>query len=1094
MSDLAHYSFLPWLKQGLGSKIAEKEAMGKPMANMAKGRADLQVELTLESSGINDGTLLETEVNKTLKMYGPPDVQAISKDAIVRCEPQPKLNNFESNGLPYIEFYKEDFLWMFTPAVANNERLTPWLALVCLKDDEFSLKKNSEGRAYISIPLNKISNVFHDEMQHWAWAHVHMNTELEATGLYGQIAEVTSELCENPDSGICRLLCPRKLIKETRYTAFLIPTFETGRLAGLGESYTNVLAQKISWGLTEDYASKTRGGDYPIYHSWTFRTGLHGDFESLVRILKPMETCAELGKRNIYIADAGYGLKDYEPNSKVLGIEGALKPPGFESDTWTKGDGDEAYRDHLRKVLNLSMDYRKRQIETNQADSLDKNPFYASPIDEDPVVSPHVYGRWHALANRLQAQSNFPWVNALNLDPRNRSVAALGVKVVQNNQEILIKRAWDQVDEINEANKKIKKAAVSKLIGHALYRKHIANANTDKIISLIGPMHKYILDEDETVEHKITKSFLPNASKSGAFKKIIRPGKKSNRRLNQKATEDQATIHNSIITHFNDGVVRCADEKKEPGLAINYLDVGSAIALSVKSYEESDTAMAQTALFDILLSEPSFADLETEEKKGEIIAKLQVNTNLSLSATKLATKAIEGIISATQGAGGASHVLKIEGNSYKAIFGDEVTAKTYRNIIISRNTEGEVGQIQHATLLHDIQAFSNVFNEFPDHFLSDEQPVNKDKITDLKELSGRISAILDPKELITRRIASSITLKVYNHSTKAYESKNMDRLKPIMAYPKFEDPMFRELKKLSQEYIIPNIEKVPDNSITLLLTNNRFIEAYMSGVNHEMSRELLWREFPTDQRGTYFRQFWDVGDNIFENDREKKYDIKPMHEWKKDLGDHSLEQSNNSGNDTYLVLLIKGELLKKYPNTQVYAQKAIFKNSSNPNTPRTLSDASDNENIKFPVFHAELEPNIYLYGFDLNVKEAKGSSNQEIKEIDNVNDAKPGWFFVFRERPGQVCFGLDDWVPKNQTEPNFPENDPLDWNDLSWEHLVANKSELDSYHINALHSFSTSAGSSNSPKVVWGKNSAHMAGILYQNPVLFARHAQEMLP
>ena len=32
----------------------------------------------------------------------------------------------------------------------------------------------------------------------------------------------------------------------------------------------------------------------------------------------------------------------------------------------------------------------------------------------------------------------------------------------------------------------------------------------------------------------------------------------------------------------------------------------------------------------------------------------------------------------------------------------------------------------------------------------------------------------------------------------------------------------------------------------------------MVGLNHEFARELLWREYPTDQRGSYFRQFWDV--------------------------------------------------------------------------------------------------------------------------------------------------------------------------------------------------------------------------------------------
>ena len=40
--------------------------------------------------------------------------------------------------------------------------------------------------------------------------------------------------------------------------------------------------------------------------------------------------------------------------------------------------------------------------------------------------------------------------------------------------------------------------------------------------------------------------------------------------------------------------------------------------------------------------------------------------------------------------------------------------------------------------------------------------------------------------------------------------------------------------------------------------NERFIEAYLAGAQSRVLRELLWREYPTDQRGSYFRQFWDV--------------------------------------------------------------------------------------------------------------------------------------------------------------------------------------------------------------------------------------------
>ena len=79
-----------------------------------------------------------------------------------------------------------------------------------------------------------------------------------------------------------------------------------------------------------------------------------------------------------------------------------------------------------------------------------------------------------------------------------------------------------------------------------------------------------------------------------------------------------------------------------------------------------------------------------------------------------------------------------------------------------------------------------------------------------------------------------------------------------MAYPVFDLPMYAPLRDLSAELLIPNVNLIENNSITLLETNQKFIEAYMVGLNHEFARELLWREYPTDQRGSYFRQFWDV--------------------------------------------------------------------------------------------------------------------------------------------------------------------------------------------------------------------------------------------
>src|SRR5919204_5372147 len=100
----------------------------------------------------------------------------------------------------------------------------------------------------------------------------------------------------------------------------------------------------------------------------------------------------------------------------------------------------------------------------------------------------------------------------------------------------------------------------------------------------------------------------------------------------------------------------------------------------------------------------------------------------------------------------------------------------------------------------------------------------------------------------------------------------------------------------------------------------------MVGLNHEMGRELLWREYPTDQRGSYFRQFWDV--NLVlppaptPEDRERLRDIPEIHTWSRHsaLGEHNQRAAH--GEEALLVLVVRGELLKRYPRTVIYAQKA----------------------------------------------------------------------------------------------------------------------------------------------------------------------------
>jgi len=163
--------------------------------------------------------------------------------------------------------------------------------------------------------------------------------------------------------------------------------------------------------------------------------------------------------------------------------------------------------------------------------------------------------------------------------------------------------------------------------------------------------------------------------------------------------------------------------------------------------------------------------------------------------------------------------------------------------------------------------------------------------------------------------------------------------------------------------------------------------------------------------------------------------------------------------------------LRKYPHTVIFAQKAKWQVSGAPPIPdKTLSRKLDTE-VKFPLFTARIAPDTALLGFDLDIDTATGLSGGS-KDL-------PGWFFVLKERPGEVKFGAD--IPETP-----PSTSPADWEDLNWGHLGLTQNHIDLDHPDNL----TSPGSTTVP---WGQNAANMASILYQNPVMIAIHAAEML-
>jgi hypothetical protein len=341
-----------------------------------------------------------------------------------------------------------------------------------------------------------------------------------------------------------------------------------------------------------------------------------------------------------------------------------------------------------------------------------------------------------------------------------------------------------------------------------------------------------------------------------------------------------------------------------------------------------------------------------------------------------------------------------------------------------------------------------------------------------------------------------------------------------MAYPVIDLPMYEPLKNLSSEYFLPNINLIEQNSITLLENNQRFIEAYMVGLNHEFARELLWREYPTDQRGSTFRQFWDVrgvfNASNLDNEalKESLRDIPPLHLWEKasKLGAHN-QRSQTQQNAQELVLVIRGELLKRYPNAVIYAHRACWQRKTVTSADHNLlpcdrSGAIDNtverrfatltaaeednpphSKVLTPLYEAKVDPDIYFFGFDLTVAQARGGTGE------NPND-DPGWFFVIKERPGEPRFGLDTDAPPSLQV----------WDDLSWPTIQPNPpgASIVIASSPAVLSLSNPGPADEKftqfqedQKIQWDRTrltAADLGYMFFRVPVLVGIHASEMLP
>lgn len=1015
MNPLATYSFLPWLRQGIANTITAADGD----EGVHSARVATHVELKLSGDPPGGGVQLTEPVKQDIALYGPGDVVGIDPRAVVRTEPHNWITNFESNYLAAIDFYDEDLPWRYTPAAPNGTRLRPWITLAVLKEDEFRDGGDPSGRPlpYITVPDPKVLPSTADL---WAWAHVHFNQplagapgEIVSADMNAVLPRAEAILAQNPDAAYSRLLSPRRLDDDTAYHAFVIPSFESGRLAGVGLHPDGApFATASAWAA---YQERPQGAEYPFYHRWYFHTGSHGDFEYLVELLKPQQVDSRVGSRDMDVQSPGQrlpGILD-ERLGGVLKLGGALRVPdddlGAEElekrEAFEKWDDPypHAFQKSLAAFVNLPDDYAAKGLkQAHENPDLGEIP----EDDPDPLITAPLYGRWHALTQRLMTDRSGAavpddrnWLHRLNLDPRFRVAAGTGGEVVDANDEQYMNYAWQQIGDVLEANAQIRRMHLATDVSARWFDEHLtplAEVRPERAFALTAPVHKRIRSGAVTLEHRRSSSLVPPVLTSTAMRRVLRPGG----RLMRSLPFDATATPDNLLERVDAGEVSAAPPKAvPPGVPTVEEVAGAAGAAGLPSWLRPLARLSWLPWFLIALAFVLLvlAVLLLPAGIGWAVGLAVFVALIALAWLLLRRRApAQAIEEGNQKPGG---VAQFPHNP-----GFELTDP-------GSGQSTPVGQTDSAVAERLKKAIEDSFGVIEASAEVGQKP--KPATLPLPETTGEAVAAVDPTVTIPERGMEKIKLPDW------VEAERLDDYGEVMAYPKIDLPMYEPLKALSAELFLPNLNLIPPNSITLVETNQKFIESYMVGLNHEFARELLWREFPTDQRGSYFRQFWDVRSVIGPEGqskgdlKEELYDIPKLNKWTRAsaLGDHNQRRKAGAKGEQ-AVLVIRGELLKKYPTAVIYAHRAEWEFEADGHTPdltrpRTLVKLDAGEEghpplakMRVPLFEAKADPDIYFFGFDLSVHEARGGSG-------HPPDVDPGWFFVIKERPGEPRFGLD---------------------------------------------------------------------------------------
>ena len=993
MSD-ASVVFLPWVRQGLAARIATPDPLKTPLP----AQAPLGVAL-----GVNNIDAASVGV----RLFGPADVIGIDPRQVVRTEPPAGTANYESNDLAAVEFDNPDLPWLFTPAAADGQgRVRPWIVLVVVRKQDGVLLRppRTELLPVLEIGAPAVpSQELPDLVDSWAWAHAQLGWEKDATE-----DALRNVLARRPELSVSRLLSPRLLTENTEYIACVVPAFETGRLAGLGG------APDVNAALTPAWKSGPNAPGnvtLPVYYYWEFRTGAREDFESIVARLQPRDFADTVGRRAMDISAPGFVVPQTTPPTIIppIMLEGALQPVKAARALFPD-DTTKIWQQTLQSIVNVA-----------GASAVDANV--------EPVLGPPIYGRYYAGRNQVGAAQPPTWLDELNLDPRERVVAALGTRVIQENQEELMAEAWDQAGEMAKVNQRLRQMQLSLAITSRLHTRHVERIDDDDTLwRFASPAQSRLVmaapanAAPVTMRSMLVASSTPTVITSPAMRRLARPAGAISRRaatavrlagMQAPAATDATAISSMFRLYTAQPWVIIFTLPPTRGM-VSFDAVTSRLPSQFQSMtfgratDAAVTSTPQRPAF-VVTAEPIIV---IGIPAGTIGTVLQGGAAKSTLSTKKSKAAIRANLRTIED-GGEGPLPRLPRDQPDGDPDPDPHPRPTDPLPPPRKDSTDAAAFRAAATRH----LGLVNPQQPWIVIRSFHQV----VLDPGAQRAEVRALLDPAPALMLRMQATIRLA---------NDTALPAIGQIGSAPVFQQPMSEPLAALSQDWLLPGLERVPVDTVAMLEPNQRFIEAFMLGLNVEMGRELLWRDFVVDNpSATFFRRFWRTVSPKTDGD------IAPIADW----GAHKLTENQAAGSPgKQVVLLLRSILFRRYPTAVVYAVPAVP--VGNGRQPGPI------EQEIHPLFRGSLQPDVTFFGFDLDADVATGNQ---------------GWYFVIQQQPTEPRFGFDVEIDFGQAT-HVPLSAPP-------------------------------AGHTLPPKTTWAFNSAHMAQITRQQPVRVAIHASELI-